>query len=200
MRSAEGQRLLIDQPGRLDHVTVIGVDEHVWRHTHKGDTYVTVVIDLTPVSTGTGPSRLLAMVEGRSKQAFKTWLSQQPQTWRDGVKIVAMDGFTGFKTAATEEVPTAVTVMDPFHVIRLAGDALDTCRRRVQISLHGSRGRKHHPLYQARRTLHTGADLVTDKQQRRLNALFADDRHVEVEATWGVYQTMISAYRASSRT
>ena len=196
---AEGRRLLIDQPGRLDHVTVIGVDEHVWRHTRRGDKYVTVVIDLTPVSTGTGPSRLLAMVEGRSKQAFKTWLSQQPQTWRDGVKIVAMDGFTGFKTAATEEVPTAVTVMDPFHVIRLAGDALDTCRRRVQISLHGSRGRKHHPLYQARRTLHTGADLLTDKQQRRLNALFADDRHIEVEATWGVYQRMISAYRDTSR-
>lgn len=30
---AEGHRLLIDKPGRLDGVTVIGVDEHVWRHT-----------------------------------------------------------------------------------------------------------------------------------------------------------------------
>jgi len=196
---AEGQRMLIDSPGRLDGVTVVGVDEHVWRHTRRGDKYVTVVIDLTPVSTGTGASRLLAMVEGRSKQAFKTWLAEQPQTWRDGVKIVAMDGFTGFKTAAAEELPKAATVMDPFHVIRLAGDALDVCRRRVQVSLHGSRGRKHHPLYQARRTLHTGADLLTDKQQRRLNALFADDRHVEVEATWGVYQAMITAYRTKAR-
>lgn len=89
--------------------------------------------------------------------------------------------------------------MDPFHVIRLAGDALDVCRRRVQVSLHGTRRRKHHPLYQARRTLHTGADLLTDKQQRRLGELLADDRHVEVEATWGVYQRMITAYRATSR-
>ncbi len=40
-------------------------------------------------------------------------------------------------------------------------------------------------LYQSRRTLHTGADLLTDKQQRRLDALFADARHVEVEATRG---------------
>ena len=196
---AEGQRMLIDSPGRLDGVSVVGVDEHVWRHTRRGDKYVTVVIDLTPVSTGTGASRLLAMVEGRSKQAFKTWLAEQPQTWTDGVKIVAMDGFTGFKTAAAEELPKAATVMDPFHVIRLAGDALDVCRRRVQVSLHGSRGRKHHPLYQARRTLHTGVDLLTDKQQRRLNALFADDRHVEVEATWGVYQAMITAYRTKAR-
>ncbi len=197
---AEGQRLLIDQPGRLTGVTVISVDEHVWRHTRTGDKYVTVVIDLTPVSKGTGPSRLLAMVEGRSKHAFKTWLSQQPEAWRDQVRIVAMDGFTGFKTAATEELPTATTVMDPFHVIRLAGDALDVCRRRVQVELHGSRGRKHHPLYQARRTLHTGADLLTDKQQRRLGGLFADDRHVEVEAPWGVYQRMISAYRTRNHT
>ena len=110
-----------------------------------------------------------------------------------------MDGFTGYKTATTEDLPKAVTVMDPFHVIRLAGDALDICRRWVQVELHGSRGRKQHPLYQARRTLHTGADLVTDKQQRRLNALFADDRHVEVEATWGVYQAMITAYRTKAR-
>lgn len=29
---AEGQQLLIDQPSRLDTVTVVGVDEHVVRH------------------------------------------------------------------------------------------------------------------------------------------------------------------------
>ena len=79
-----------------------------------------------------------------------------------------MDGFTGFKTATAEELPDAVAVMDPFHVVRLAGDALDRCRRRVQQAIHGHRGRKDDPLYRARRTLHTGADLLTDKQQDRL--------------------------------
>ena len=69
---AEGQRVLIDDPHRFDGVTVIGVDEHVWRHTRRGDKYVTVIIDLTPIRDGTGPARLLDMVEGRSKQAFKT--------------------------------------------------------------------------------------------------------------------------------
>ena len=42
-----------------------------------------------------------------------------------------MDGFTGFKTAASEEVPTATAVMDPLHAVRLARGALDQCRRRV---------------------------------------------------------------------
>ncbi len=84
--------------------------------------------------------------------------------------------------------------MDPFHVVRLAGDALDECRRRVQQAIHGHRGRKHDPLYSASRTLHTGADLLTSKQNQRLTDLFAADEHVEVEASWGIYQRTIAAY------
>ena len=196
---AEGRRVLIDDPGRFDGVRVLGVDEHVWRHTRSGDKYVTVIIDLTPVREKTGPSRLLDMVEGRSKSVFKTWLAARVQGWRDGVEVVAMDGFTGFKTAASEELPDAVTVIDPFHVVRLAGDALDQCRRRIQRDVFGRRGRKDDPLYKARRTLHTGAGLLTEKQQTRLKALFADEQHVEVEATWGIYQRMVTACREPDR-
>ncbi|WOO96755.1 ISL3 family transposase [Micrococcus terreus] len=196
---AEGKRLLIDDPARFDGVTAIGVDEHVWRHTRRGDKYVTVIIDLTPLRVGTGPARLLDMVEGRSKQAFKTWLAERPASWRDGVEVVAMDGFTGFKTAATEEIPEATAVMDPFHVVRLAGDALERCRRRVQQQVNGHRGRKQDPLYKARRTLLTGADLLTQKQYSRIQDLFEADEHVEVEATWAFYQHMVAAYRQPDR-
>jgi transposase len=204
---AEGRRVLIADPHRFDGVAVIGVDEHVWRHTRhpgQGDQYVTVIIDLTPIRDGTGPSRLLDMVEGRSKKAFRTWLAARPQAWRQAVEVVAMDGFTGFKTATTEELPEATAVMDPFHVVRLAGDALDTCRRRVGQDLHGHRGRTTDPLYRARRALHTGADLLTEKQHQRLSALFDPevhgDDHVQVQATWGIYQRMIAAYREPDRT
>jgi transposase len=196
---AEGRRVLIDDVTRFDGVTAIGVDEHVWRHTRRGDKYVTVIIDLTAVRDGTGPARLLDMVEGRSKQVFKTWLAARPQAWRDAVEVVAMDGFTGFKTATVEELPDAVAVMDPFHVVRLGGDALDQCRRRVQQDIHGHRGRAGDPLYKARRMLHTGAGLLTDTQIERLDTLFAGDDHVEVEITWGVYQRMIGAYREPDR-
>ena len=192
---AEGRRVLIDDPQRFDGVKAIGVDEHCWRHTRKGDKYVTVVIDLTPVRDGTGPARLLDMVEGRSKSVFKTWLAERDQAWRDGVEVVAMDGFTGFKTAATETLPDAIEVMDPFHVVQLAGDALDRCRQRIQQETLGHRGHAGDPLYGARRTLHTGEALLTDRQRTRLEALFADDDHVAVEATWGVYQNIVTAYR-----
>ncbi|HAG58386.1 MAG TPA: ISL3 family transposase [Arthrobacter bacterium] len=196
---AEGRRVLIDDPNRFDGVKVIGVDEHVWRHTRRGDKYVTVIIDLTPIRDGSGPSRLLDMVEGRSKKVFATWLQARPQQWRDGVEVVAMDGFTGFKSAAADELPDAVPVMDPFHVIRLAGEALDSCRRRVQQQTCGHRGRAGDPLYSARLTLHTGADLLTDKQRQRLESLFSTDTHVEVEASWGIYQRMVAAYREPDR-
>ena len=83
--------------------------------------------------------------------------------------------------------------------MRLAGDALDSTRRRVQQAIHGHRGRAQDPLYGARRTLHTGAALLTPRQTARLDTLFADDAHVEVEATYGVYQQMITAYREPDR-
>ena len=54
---------------------------------------------------------------------------------------------------------------------------------------------KGDPLYQARRTLHNGDKLLTDRQRSRLEALFAAEEHVEVEATWGIYQRTIAAYR-----
>ena len=67
----EGRWLLISDPGRsFDSVRAIDVDEHIWRHARRGDKYVTVVIDLTPVRAGTGPARLLDTVEGRFKAAF----------------------------------------------------------------------------------------------------------------------------------
>ena len=88
------------------------------------------------------------MVPGRSKGVFKTWLASQPDTWRENIEIVAMDGFTGFKSAAAEELPDARAVMDPFHVVHLAGNALDECRRRIQQELHHRRWRATDPPVQ----------------------------------------------------
>lgn len=196
---AEGRRVLINDPSRFDGVRVIGVDEHCWRHTRRGDKFVTVIIDLTPVRDQTGPARLLDMVEGRSKQVFKTWLAGQSQQFRAGIEVVAMDGFAGFKTAAAETVPDAVAVMDPFHVVALAGDAMDRCRQRIRQQTCGHRGRTGDPLYGIRRALRTGTELLTGRQRYRLNAVFADERHVAVQVTWTIYQRIVAACRNPDR-
>lgn len=67
-----GQRLLLNDLTRFDGVRVLGVDEHVWRHTKTGDKYVVVVVDLTPVRQKSGLARLPDVVPGRSKAVFKT--------------------------------------------------------------------------------------------------------------------------------
>jgi len=46
---------------------------------------------------------------------------------------------------------------------------------------------------------HTSSDLLTDKPHLRLQALFAGNEHVEVEATWATHQHMIAAYREPDR-
>lgn len=194
-----GRRLLIDNPNRLTGVRVLGVDEHVWQHTRWGARYVTVVIDLTPVADGTGPARLLDMVPGRSKQTFINWLEAQTSAFRAAVEIVAMDGFTGYKTAATETLPQATTVMDPFHVVALAGQAVDTCRQRIQQATLGRRGRKGDPLYGIRKVLKTGREYLTEKQQHRLDTAFATSDHQPVQTTWGAYQQVVEAYRNPNR-
>ena len=194
---AEGHQVLIDDPARFDGVTTIGVDEHVWRHTRLGDKYVTVIIDLTPVREKTGPARLLDMVPGRSKHAFKTWLAGAGRRpGGTGIDVVAMDGFTGYKTAAGEEIPDATAVMDPFHVVQLFGDALDKTRQRVQQDTLGHRGRKGDPLYGCRRLLRTGLGLLKQHQLAKLETVFdAHPDHVAVEVTWDIYQRAVAAYR-----
>ena len=136
------------------------------------------------------------MVEGRSKQAFKSWLEAQTDSFRDQVEIVAMDGFTGYKSAAVEAIDSVITVMDPFHVVALVGDKLDHCRQRVQQDTLGHRGRSGDPLYGIRRVARTRAALLTTKQQHRLAKVLADQRHVAFEVTWSVYQEVIDAYQA----
>src|SRR3954452_9227367 len=193
---ATQQLLLTAGPARLDGVQVIGVDEHRWSHVLGGeaDGFVTVITDLTPVVAGQGSARLLDMVPGRSAAALGGWLAERDQAFRDRVEIVAMDGFGGYKTAATEALPDAVTVMDPFHVVSVAGDKLDLCRQRVQQDTLAHRGRSGDPLYGVRPARRTRHGLLTERQLTRIAAVFADDAHAAVEVTWCASQQLIDAY------
>ena len=100
-----------------------------------------------------------------------------------------------YKSAAVNQLPGAVAVMDPFHVVHIAIDALEQCRQRVQQETLGHRGRKGDPLYAARKTLLTGTDILTDTSQARLDTLFACPNHADVHTTWRIYQDLLAAYR-----
>ncbi|HAT6590677.1 TPA: ISL3 family transposase, partial [Corynebacterium striatum] len=150
------QDLIYNDEHYLDGVKVIGVDEHRWSHNRRKwrDGYVTVIVDMTDHHDREGnvirPARLLDVVPGRSADALRTWLNNHSEQFRDQVKIISMDGFQGYATAAGEVIPNATQVMDPFHVVRLAGDKLTKCRTRLQLETTGRRGRSKDPLYRNR--------------------------------------------------
>jgi transposase len=149
-------------PDRLSRVRVIGVDEHRWAPRRRGaDGFVTVIIDLTPTHDQSGPARLLDVVPGRSAAALATWLAAQPASFAQHVEVIAMDGFAGYKTAAAAVVPDAVAVMDPFHVVALAGVKLDLIRQRIQQQTLGRRGHAGDPLYGIRRIARTRLHLLS---------------------------------------
>ena len=72
----------------------------------------------------------------------------------------------------------ATSVLDAFHIVKLAGDAPGEGRRRIQQDTTGHRGRTGDPLYQIRNLLRASRDRLTKRQQERLRAAFtADEAH-----------------------
>ena len=192
------RQLVYDNPSHLDGVRILGVDEHVWKHARKPgqpSNLVTILVDLTRLADGRGPARLLDIRPGRSADVLRTWLQERDPGFRSQVQVVTMDGFTGYATAVDQVLPQARKVMDPFHVVHLAADKLTGCRQRLQRETTGRRGRKDDPLYKHRRTLLTRRNYLTERQNRRLDLLWAtDDEYVALEVTWMFYQDMIQAY------
>ena len=193
--------LIYNDEHYLDGIKVTGVDEHRWSHNRRKwrDGYVTVIVDMTDHHDKDGnvirPARLLDVVPGRSADALRTWLNNHSERFGDQVKIISMDGSQGYATPAGEVIPNATQVMDPFHVVRLAGDKLTKCRTRLQLETTGRRGRSKDPLYRNRKTLLTTEGLLTDKQRGRLEELFDfDDDYAPLQETWTYYQQVISCY------
>ncbi len=197
---AEGKRVLIDDPARFAGVTTIGVDEHVWRHTRHGDKYVTVIIDLTPARNKSGPARRWTWSRaGRRPCSSSGWpivLGRGGTGWRSS----RWTGSPGSRPLPPKSYPPQYrswirSTSSVWQVRDWTGAG-----GRVQRHTLGHRGRAGDPLYRARRTLQTGADLLTDTQRARLDTVFAADEHVQVEATWGIYQRMVAAYREPNKT
>ena len=110
-----------------------------------------------------------------------------------------MDGFAGYKTAAADVVPDAVTVMDPFHVVALAGAKLDLIRQRIQQQTLGRRGHTGDPLYGIRRIARTRIQLLSARQYDRLTSVLDADEHIAVKVAYVIYQKIIAAYADPNR-
>ena len=176
-----------EDPARFAGVQVLGVDEHVWHHQdrrHRGPRELTGVVDLTRGEEHP-TARLLDLVPGRSSTVYKNWLEERGEQFRSGIQIATLDPFQGYKNAIDDQLQDATSVLDAFHIVKLAGDALDEVRRRVQQDTLGHRGRKGDPLYQIHNLLRASRHRLTPRQKERLREAFvADEAHISVEVAY----------------
>src|SRR5699024_10852815 len=118
-------------PARFEDVQVLGVDEHIWHHCdprRRGPKELTGMVDLTRRSHPT--ARLLDLVSGRSGTVYRVWLDERGEEFRDGIEIATLDPFQGYKNAIDDQLEDAACVLDAFHIVKLAEQAVDDVRRR----------------------------------------------------------------------
>src|SRR5260370_3827225 len=83
------------------------------------------------------------MVEGRSREALGSFAQALREHGGDPAQIqaIAMDMSPAYRKGAADHFPQAQIVFDKFHVMLLAGQALETVRRQLQhegVELKGS--------------------------------------------------------------
>ena len=110
----------------------------------------------------------------------ENWLAERGEQFRSGIQIATLDPFQGYKNAIDDQLQDATSVLDAFHIVKLAGDAPGEVRRRVQQDTTGHRGRKGDPLYPGpqsfARLTHAGsphvkrnASVRPSRQMRRIS-------------------------------
>jgi transposase len=108
-------------PGRLDGLFRIGVDEISWRKHHK---YLTLVVDHDRGCVVWGG-------KGRDSATLDEFFAELGPQRAAGIEAVSLDlGPAYLKSVqAPGHAPQAVVCADPFHVVKLVTEALDEVRR-----------------------------------------------------------------------
>lgn len=116
------ERVAVDvlDPDRLRGLVDIGVDEISWRKHHR---YLTLVSDH---DTGT----IVWGKPGKDTDTLHAFFDELPDAG-ESLQAVSMDMGPAYAKAVRERAPSAVICFDPFHVVKLATDALEAVRRQV---------------------------------------------------------------------
>jgi transposase len=103
----------------------IGIDDYARR---KGHRYNTSIINLDK-------GRPIATFKGRRAEEVMAWFRSRPKAELERVEVVVMDMSKTYASAIRELFGETVQVIDRFHVVKLAVDALDEVLRSVQKQL-----------------------------------------------------------------
>jgi len=112
----------------------------------------------------------------------RQWLGEQSEAFRAGITHVVIDPSAACAAAVTSDVlPHAVVVVDHFHLVKLANDALTAVRRRVTFDAHGRRGRKQDPEWANRRRLLSARERLSPRGFATMwNALIDNDPSAQI--------------------
>jgi transposase len=183
----------IDDEGRLDGVSAIGVDEKRFLNATptRRTVFTTQIVDLDR-------GRLLDVVEGRTRHVLSRWLTDRGDDWCAQIRLATLDPSAGYRAALDQHLSQATLVVDHFHAIRLANRAIDECRRRVQNHTLGHRGHKSDPLYRARRVLLTGYERLSPERFAWMQSLLAvGDPDGEVSACFIAKELLRDVFAAT---
>ena len=169
---------------------VIGVDETRarsvrWRFGEAGwrrtDPWMTSIVDLYPAHRG----GIIGLAPGRSGACVEGWIALQDRAFRDGVQVVAIDPSAPYAAGIRRALPAARIVVDHWHLVRLANQALTDVRQRVAREQLGRRGRTTDPAWAHRRLLLRAGDQLSAAGRARLRQVFdRDDPTNEIGAAW----------------
>jgi transposase len=185
----------VDHLSRLRRPTAIGLDETSFLAANAAHPTLLVsgFVDLDR-------HRLIDVVPGRSAEAVSTWLRAKPPRWLAGIHTAVIDPYSGYALGLAEGLPNARLVVDHFHAVRLANQALDEVRRRVQQSTLGHRGRKSDPLYRARRRLLAAHERLSEQAWSRVELLLnVGDPEGEVGGAYLAKELLREVYDTTDR-
>ena len=134
-----------------------------------------------------GGQGLLGQREGRSAAAVIDWLAQRSPEFRETVRFVAIDPAAVYASAIRTPglLPNAQIVVDHFHLVKLANDALTKVRRRVTWDLKDRRGRKIDPEWANRRRLLTARERLSHQAFATMwNSICAEDPSAQILSAW----------------
>jgi transposase len=83
-----------------------------------------------------GDVHILALLPDRLKPTIVAWLSALPSSVRERITTVCTDMWEGYVSAVEEVLPSALLVIDRFHVARHYRNAIDTLRKQEVKRLH----------------------------------------------------------------
>ena len=145
---------------------------------------------------------LLGQREGRTGAAVVAWLSERSSQFRAGIEYVAIDPAAAYASAIRTPglLPNAQIVVDHFHLVKLANDALTKVRRRVTWDLRDRRGRRIDPEWANRRRLLRARERLSENSFAKMwNKITEEDPSAQILSAWIAKEelrTLLSTVRA----